>query len=376
MALAASLLAACATGEEQDPNAPWEDDAGELVGDARSLVEDAGFPPEDTGESTEDAGYPEDAGFPSVDVPAARDVPAADVPAPRDVPAVDVPTARDVPTAMDVPSMLVDVPVARDVPVTPDVPPTCSGPTTQTCSTCGTQSRTCVSGTWSAWGTCTLPTLSIAGNWRFGIAPPGSTTTALGLGWFAAGSSATAFTGAMVDSYGYAEFNPIAVDVCTRRVTFTKRYLYGTSTGLSFRYVGTHTAGTPRDNISGTWVDVSSATNTSVFAAQTSTGRTPASFAGSWRLTSRFSITSTSFTVTASGGLTGSMVDEFGNSTLHGAVDFEGSYLMFIKRYTSGTSTGQQYLYRAALDASGALVGGTWSFQGTPTNEGVWSATR
>ncbi len=378
VALAASLLAACATGEQQDPDAPWDDDAGELVGDARSLPddtgdpEDAGLPPDDTGEPTPDAGYPEDAGFPAVDVPPPRDVPAVDVPPPP----MDVPVVRDVPATADVPSMPVDVPVARDVPVNPDVPPTCTGPTTQTCSTCGTQSRTCVSGTWSAWSTCALPTLSIAGNWRFGIAPSGSTTTALGLGWFAAGSSATAFTGAMVDGYGYAEFNPIAVDVCTRRVTFTKRYLYGTSTNLSFRYVGTHTAGTPRDRIAGTWVDVSDATNTSVFAAQTSTGRTPASFSGSWRLTSSFSITSTNLTVTASGGLTGTMVDTYGTSSLHGAVDFESGYLMFIKRYTSGSSTGQQYLYGGTVNASNAVVGGTWSYQGTPTNEGTWSATR
>ena len=375
VALAASLLSACATGEQQDPTAPWDD---EPFVDAGEPVEDTGSPPEDTGEPTRDAGSP------AVDVAIARDVPSVDVPPPRDVSSVDVPSApvdvpspRDVPSPIDVPTAPVDVPVVRDVPSVPDVPPTCTGPTTQTCSTCGTQSRTCLSGTWSAWSACSLPTLSIAGNWRFGIAPPGSTMTSLGLGWFAAGASSGAYTGGSVDDYGYAEFTGIAVDVCTRRVTFTKRYLYGTSTDSSFRYAGMHTVGTPT-RIAGTWVDVADATNSSVFAAQTSTGLAPAAFNGSWRVTADWgTATRTTLTVTASGALTGTMQDSFGTSSLHGAVDFESGYLMFIKRYTSGGSSGQEYLYGATVNASGTtIVGGTWSFQGPTALTGTWSAAR
>lgn len=48
-------------------------------------------------------------------------------------------------------------PVTTPQPTVPGsgVGSSCSGPSSQSCGLCGTQSRTCTNGTWSAWGSCT-----------------------------------------------------------------------------------------------------------------------------------------------------------------------------------------------------------------------------
>ena len=368
MALAALGVSACALGVDPDESAPDED---------------AEVDAPDVGSSIEDAST-------TADVSVARDVVDVtwrDVPAVEDLPRVDVLMTLDAgvdrPAPMDVP-MVVDSGVDRPAPVdvTDDVPvdrppASCVGASTQSCGACGTQTRVCTDGVWSSWGSCVEPTISFGGNWRVDITPRGGGAAVMGLAAFSAPSSAGSPTGVMVDSYGYAELTAVTVEACTRRVSFTKRYTLGSSTDLSFRYVGTFAAGTP-DRLAGTWTDVSSATNTSSFAGQSRSGRAAGAFAGSWRLTADWgSATSTTLSVSATGALTGTMVDAYGTASLSGAVDLGAGVVMFVKSYVSGSSMGQQYLYAATLDAAGArLNGGTWSGQGMLTNSGTWSATR
>lgn len=365
--ITAVLASACASGDEQDPGFPDQD---------------TGVEEQDVGFATEDVGEPVDAGFPvedvGVDVPIARDA-GVDVPIARDT-GVDVPTVRDagvdVPRA-DVPST--DVPpvdVPRDVPV--DMPPaTCTGAASQSCGTCGTQTRTCTAGVWSAWGTCVEPALAFGGNWSVSITPGGGGAAVAGLAAFSAPSSLGSLTGVMVDGFGYATLTAVTANACTRRVTFTKRYTVGTSTGTSFDYTATYTAGTPA-RLAGNWSQVGTPANTSTFSAQDRSGRTASTFAGAWRLSADWgSATSTTFTVSATGALDGTMVDMFGTSALSGAVDLNAGTVMFVKNYTSGSSVGQQYLYRGTMNATGtSITGGAWNGQGTAMNMGTWTAAR
>ncbi|MDO9020460.1 MAG: hypothetical protein Q8S73_41765 [Deltaproteobacteria bacterium] len=351
--IAASLVSACATGDGE-PDDP----------DVKLIPLDELQPGEDT-PAAEDAGIE-------------TDVPAEDVPIePMDV-GFDVgfDVGRDAGTdvGFDVgrdTGVDVGVDVGRDT----GTDAGCVGPTSQTCGACGTQTRTCVAGAWTAWGTCVEPSITLAASWRLGITPVDGGPLVTSLAWFTGGGAAGALTGGAVDAYGYAELTSVATNGCARTVAFTKRYVVGSSTGTTFRYTGAWSAAPT--SFAGTWVDTAAASNTSSFTAQSRSGRDPAAVAGSWRLAVTWMVTRTTFTIGPTGGLTGTMVDEYGTASLQGAVDLGSGAVMFVKRYTIGTSLDQTFLYTGTFSADGArITGGAWSDQGTSGLTGTWSAQR
>ncbi|MDB4931442.1 MAG: hypothetical protein JWM10_3926, partial [Myxococcaceae bacterium] len=103
----------------------------------------------------------------------------------------------------------------------------------------------------------------------------------------------------------------------------------------------------------------------------------PATAAGAWRLALGWPVTSTTFAVGPTGAVTGTMVDTYGSATLQGALDLADGTITFVKRYTSGDSVGQQYLYTGTVNAAGtAITAGRWSDQGASGLAGSWTAAR
>ena len=340
--IAAALASACATGDGE-PDDP----------DVKLIPLDELQPGEDT-PAAEDAGVE-------------TDVPVEDVPVePMDV-GIDVGRDTGVDVGFDV-GRDAGTDAGFDVGRDAGTDAGCVGPTSQTCNTCGTQTRTCAAGAWTAWSACVEPSIALAASWRLTLTP-GATTS---LVWFTGGLGA--LTGGAVDAFGYADLSGVTVNNCTRAVAFTKRYVVGSSTGTTFSYTGSATAATA---FNGAWVDTSASTNRGTYTALARSGLTASAFGGSWRVAVTWTVTSTTFTVGATGGLTGTMVDVYGTASLRGAVDLNSGTVMFVKRYTSGTSLDQTYLYTGTLDAGGTrITGGAWSDQGTSGLTGTWSAQR